>query len=183
MANSDERRFGEEDPGGGRPGKMRAADEPAERMIGENRTDGPSHLTDVDRMALEGPKSEWQEANAPAAGDPVSEDELRGLSLLGGSSVRDGALPGVSDPMRDGTGGPHERPSDAVGAGPRRQNPPLVEDAGMGDGGISMSGGVAGGERGHAGASGRANPAEEGKAGPGQHKASSRLDLDHPNET
>ena len=102
-----------------------------ERMIGENRTDGPSYLSDVDREALSGPKSEWQEASAPAAGDPVSDDELRGLSLLGGSSFRDGALPGVSDPVRDGTGGPHERPDEGVGpGGAQRVNPPLTEDSG-----------------------------------------------------
>jgi hypothetical protein len=182
VANSDEQRFGKERKGEGRPAKMRAEGERAEQMIGENRTDGPSGLTDVDRDALAGPKSEWQEASAPAAGDPVSEDELRGLSLLGGSSVRGGALPGVSDPVRDGTGGPHERPGEAMGAGGQRRNPPLVEDAGMGDGGISMSGGAAGGERGHAGSSNRADPSREGDAGPGQHKASSRFDLDHPTD-
>jgi len=179
VANSDEQRYGDERRGEGRPAKLRADGERPEQMIGENRTDGPSYISDVDRMAMDADKSEWQERSAPAAGDPVSEDELRGLSLLGGSSIRDGAIPGVSDPVRDGTGGPHERPGDAVGSGPARRNPPLVEDNASEDGGISMSGGVAGGERGHAGSSNRANPAEEGKSGPGQYKSTSRLDLDH----
>ena len=110
--------------------KVRAEGERPEEMIGENRTDGPSYISDVDRMAMEGGKTEWQEASAPAAGDPVSADELQGLSLLGGSSVRDDAIPGVSDPIRDGSGGPQERPdpADAIAPGPRR-NPPLVADA------------------------------------------------------
>lgn len=128
MANSDEQRYGKERQGEGRPAKLRAEGERPEEMIGENRTDGPSYISDIDRMAMEGEKSEWQERSAPAAGDPVSEDELRGLSLLGGSSIRDDAIPGVSDPVRDGSGGPHERPGEAVGSGPERRNPPLVED-------------------------------------------------------
>ena len=59
-----------------------------------------------------GNRSKWQERTAPAADDPVSEDELKGLSILGGSSIRDGAIPGVSDPVRDGRAGPHERADD-----------------------------------------------------------------------
>jgi len=81
---------------------------------------GPSPLTDVDRAALNAPKSRWNESDAPAAGDPVSEEEKRGLSLLGGSTVRDGALGGVSDPVRDGTGGPNRtRDIDVQPGGPR----------------------------------------------------------------
>jgi len=90
----------------------------------------------------------------------------------------------VSDPVRDGSAGPRER-GDApiVIAGPRgRQNPPLVEDAGMGDGGISVSGGVAGGSRGHGGTSdsGAGGPMGDTAGGPSQHNAASRFDLGHP---
>ncbi|MFL5577047.1 MAG: hypothetical protein ACJ79S_13865 [Gemmatimonadaceae bacterium] len=184
MANNDERRGGKPEQGSGRQRKVRAEGERPEQMIGENRTDGPSYISDVDRMAMSGEKTEWQERTAPAAGDPVSEEELEGLSILGGSDVREGAIPGVSDPIRDGSGGPQERPDpDAAieGAGRggvARRNPPLVEDSAFEDGGVSMSGGVAGGERGHAGSSDRANPAEEGKSGPAEYKSTSRMDLD-----
>jgi hypothetical protein len=132
MANNEEQRFSQKETGpAGRP-KMRAEGERPEQMIGENRTDGPSYISDVDREAMSAPKSEWQEKSAPAAGDPVSADELRGLSLLGGSSYRDDALPGVSDPIRDGSGGPQERPGAPVGQraeGGRRINPPEIDDA------------------------------------------------------
>jgi hypothetical protein len=83
------------------------------------RFGGPSPLTDVDRDALSAPKSEWMESTAAAAGDPVSDEEKRGLSILGGSSIRDGAVGGVSDPIRDGSGGPQERPEEGVRPGPR----------------------------------------------------------------
>jgi hypothetical protein len=96
-----------------------------------NRAGGPSPLTDVDRAALSAEKSGWNESDAPAAGDPVSDEEKRGLSILGGSSIRDGAIGGVSDPVRDGTGGPPERPGEGVGpGGAQRLNPPLTEDSG-----------------------------------------------------
>jgi len=53
---------------------------------------------EIDRMAREGGKTEWQERSAPAAGDPVSDDERRGLSILGENDPRgDGAIEGVSD--------------------------------------------------------------------------------------
>ncbi len=97
---------------------------------------------EIDRMALEAPKSEWQERSAPAAGDPVSDEERKGLNVIAQSDPRgDGAIPGVSDPKQDDV--PMTPPMDA-GTGERR-NPPLVEDAGFGDGGISASGGAAGG--------------------------------------
>ena len=92
-----------------------------------NRAGGPSRRHEIDEMALGAPKSEWQERTAPAAGDPVSQDELDGLSLLGGSSVRGGAIPGVSDPVRDGSAGPRERPDpDAAvtGGGPEGRKSP-----------------------------------------------------------
>ena len=98
---------------------------------------------EIDRLALDGSKTEWQERTAPAAGDPVSDAERLGLNVLGQSDVRhDGALGGVSDPNE---GDVRTAVPITADAGARRVNPPLVEDAGMGDGGISASGGAAGG--------------------------------------
>ena len=146
-------------------------------------TSNPQHSGDaspgseIDEMALRAPKSQWNETDAPAAGDRMTDDERRGHDLLGQSGVRDDAIPGVS--------GLNENPvnSDVAGsAGGERRNPPLVEDAGIGDGGISMSGGRAGGARGHGGRSdrGAGSPTGEGEAGPGEYKSTSRFDLDHP---
>ena len=77
---------------------------------------------EIDRMAREGGKTEWQERSAPAAGDPVSDDEKRGLNVLGLSDPRgDGSLHGVGDanpgdvPRPD----PVTAPRDGV-----RRNPP-----------------------------------------------------------
>ena len=55
---------------------------------------------EIDRMALEGPKTEWQERSAPAAGDPVSDDEKRGLNLLGRSAESDEPLTAPRDGER-----------------------------------------------------------------------------------
>jgi len=60
------------------------------------RSEGPSPGSEMDRMATSAPKSDWVEPTAPAAGDPVTEDERRGLDLLGHESERGGAIPGVS---------------------------------------------------------------------------------------
>jgi hypothetical protein len=98
---------------------------------------------EIDRMALDGTKSDWVERSAPAASDPVSDAERRGLNMLGQSDPRGGgSLPGVSDPNE----GDVASAAPIVAApGGQRVNPPLVEDAGTGDGGISASGGAAGG--------------------------------------
>lgn len=54
---------------------------------------------EIDRMAREAPKSEWMERSSPAAGDPVSDDEKRGLNIIAQNDPRgDGAINGVSDP-------------------------------------------------------------------------------------
>jgi hypothetical protein len=67
---------------------------------------------EIDRMALDGSKSDYQERTAPAASDPVSDDERRGLNILGQSDPRgDGSIGGVSDP-NDGdvaAAAPHRR--------------------------------------------------------------------------
>ena len=140
---------------------------------------GPRAHNEGEGGATRGSKSEWQERSSPAADDPVSDEERAGLSVLGGSSLRGGAIPGVSDPVRDGRAGPHER-ADDIGTGVRK-NPPELPDAAS-EGGLSASGGVAGGARGNAGRSdaGAGDPNNERAAGPGQHKSTSRFDLDHP---
>ncbi|HYD54440.1 MAG TPA: hypothetical protein VEA99_17515 [Gemmatimonadaceae bacterium] len=68
-----------------------------------------------------------------------------------------------------------------TGGGPRR-NPPLREDVASGDGGLSASGGIAGGARGHGGTSdaGAGGPTGDARSGPGEHKSTSRGNLDHP---
>jgi hypothetical protein len=137
----------------------------------------------VDALLQPGAKSEWMERSAAAADDPVSDDEKRGLGILGGSSIRGDAIPGVSDPVRDGSAAPHERAtSDDALAARSRTNPPVTEHAGTGDGGISVSGGTAGGARGNAGTSdsGAGGPLGESRGGPGEYKGTSRTDLDHP---
>ena len=146
-------------------------------------TSNPQHSGDaspgseIDEMALRAPKSQWNETDAPAAGDRMTDDERRGHDLLGQSGVRDDAIPGVSGLNENVSSSANTRE-----AGAERRNPPLVEDAGMGEGGISMSGGKAGGARGHGGRSdsGAGSPTGEGKAGPGEYKSTSRFDLDHP---
>jgi hypothetical protein len=78
-------------------------------------------------------KSKWVESTAPAADDPISPEEMQGHNLLGNSSLRGGAIAGVSDPVRDGHGAPGERPDDVKFDGPRR-NPPQIDEV-SGDGG------------------------------------------------
>ncbi len=112
-------------------------------------------------------------------GDQMSREELRGMDLLGRSSVRDGALEGVSEPSAESG---IDQPPSAVDLSRRsahRTNPPLSEDA-LGAGGISSSGGVAGGARGGAGksSSGAGTPEGYEKAGPGEQKSTSRFDLE-----
>lgn len=78
-------------------------------------------------------KSKWVESTSPSADDPVDEEEMKGHNLLGNSSLRDGAIAGVSDPVRDGHGAPGERPDDVRYDGPR-VNPTELDDV-PGDGG------------------------------------------------
>jgi hypothetical protein len=81
---------------------------------------------DSDPESRRGWKSQWVETNAPRADDPLSDEEKQGHNLLGNSSLRDGAIPGVSDPVRDGHAAPGERPDDIpIG---RRENPPEEDE-------------------------------------------------------
>lgn len=72
-------------------------------MPDQPRDDRRDHRRDddreIDRLAHDGGKSAWQEASEPAAGDPVGEDERRGLNVLGQSDPRgNGAIAGAADP-------------------------------------------------------------------------------------
>jgi hypothetical protein len=81
-------------------------------------------------------KSKWVESTAPSADDPISPEEMQGHNLLGNSSLRGGAIAGVSDPVRDGHGAPGERPDDIHEGS--RINPPELEDI-PGDGGVETT--------------------------------------------
>ena len=73
----------------------------------------------------------------------ATETEREGMDLLGRSSVRDGAIAGVSDESarRDQRVEPD---AEEIAGGPRR-SPPFREHAGSEDGGLGGSGGAAGG--------------------------------------
>jgi hypothetical protein len=147
---------------------------------GEERTrEREREARETDREALREPKSDWQERSEPAAGDGMTPAELRGMDLLGRSSVRDGALEGVSEPSAESGIDRVPSPVDLSRRSAHRTNPPLSDDA-LGDGGISSSGGVAGGARGGAGksSSGAGTPEGYEKAGPGEQKSTSRFDLE-----
>ena len=92
----------------------------------ENDESGAREGGQLDAESRRGWKSEWVETNAPSADEPLSDEEMQGHNLLGNSSLRGGAIPGVSDPARDGHGAPGERPDDIrVG---RRENPPEEDE-------------------------------------------------------
>lgn len=150
----------------------RASDE--ERTRKHARTE-----RELDSEALGEPRSDWQERNEPAAGDQMTPAELRGMDLLGRASVRNGAIEGVSEPSAESGVDRPPSPAEVSRRSARRTNPPLSDDA-LGDGGISSSGGVAGGARGGAGksSSGAGTPEGYEKAGPGEQKSTSRFDLD-----
>jgi hypothetical protein len=125
------------------------------------------------------------ERNRNNPGRSVSElgldrDETAGQDLLGASGIHNDARPGVSD--NPAAGGGNLAGTDAASG--TRRNPPLMEDVASGEGGIGQSGGLAGGARGHAGTSdrGAGGPLGDMRSGPGQHKSTSRGDLDHGSE-
>jgi hypothetical protein len=134
---------------------------------------------EIDREALREPRSDWQERSEPAAGERMTPAELRGMDLLGRASVRNGAIEGVSEPSAESGVDRPPSPVDVSRRSAQRTNPPLSDDA-LGDGGISSSGGVAGGARGSAGksSSGAGTPEGYEKSGPGEQKSTSRFDLD-----
>lgn len=69
-----------------------------EHNRGDRTRDRLREEDEMDRAALAGPKSQWVGPNDPAAGDPVSDDERRGLNVVAQNDPRgDGAINGVSD--------------------------------------------------------------------------------------
>ena len=88
----------------------------------------PRRLRDedeIDRMAREAEKSPWMERSAAAAGDPVSDDERKGLNVMGQSDPRgDGSINGVSDTNAGDvrSGDPLVAPRDGM-----RRNPPVQD--------------------------------------------------------
>jgi len=119
-------------------------------------------------------------------------DEERETTYSGEAGERERSTPGRT-PRELGLSGDEVR-GNTIGAGGDRfdadiaeekpglrRNPPLtggVEQ--LGTGGLSQSGGAAGGARGHAGHSddGAGGPMGDSRSGPGQHKSTSRGDLD-----
>jgi hypothetical protein len=97
---------------------------------------GKDRTSSGDAESKHGWKSKWVESTAPAADDPMSAEEMQGHNLLGNSSVRGGAIAGVSDPVRDGHGAPGERPDDLESG--FRVNPPQLDDV-PGDGGAETT--------------------------------------------
>jgi len=92
----------------------------------------------------------------------LDPEEVRGQSFAGDAS------PGFGDTSY----GAHDQ---------ERRNPPLTPDVEqLGTGGLSQSGGRAGGARGHAGTSdgGAGGPEGDSRGGPGQHRSTSRGDPD-----
>ena len=102
--------------GAGRGKKVQAEGEPIEQLGRDDRTDGPSPLTDVDRLALGDAKSEWQERSAPAAGDPLTAAELVNLvvTFRFGSPASSCAIP---RPMSNTPVNEHDEISKAVSIG------------------------------------------------------------------
>jgi len=97
---------------------------------------GKDRISGGDAEGKHGWKSKWVESTAPAADDPMSAEEMQGHNLLGNSSLRGGAIAGVSDPVRDGHGAPGERPDDIKSG--FRENPPQLDDV-PGDGGAETT--------------------------------------------
>jgi hypothetical protein len=87
---------------------------------------------EIDRMALEGKKSEWMSSTDAAAGDPVTDIEKRGLNIIAQSDPRgDGSIAGVSDPNRGDVGATPPAGDQTRGAR-LRTNPPLSRGRGHG---------------------------------------------------
>ena len=81
--------------GKARQGKKHRID--PERAAQNMDQQGPSPGDPIDESVIHSRKSEWVEKNASAAGDEVTEDELKAFDLLGRSGVRDDAIAGVGD--------------------------------------------------------------------------------------
>lgn len=108
----------------------------------DQERDDPSERQARDTNKRDMTKSEWIEKGASGAYDPVTDDERNAMGIVGGHSLRGGAIPGVGEPVA-GSGIPIEQAPPAI-AGERR-NPPLEPSAADPESSLTMSGGVAGG--------------------------------------
>ena len=106
----------------------------------------------------------------------ATDVEREGMDLLGRSSVRDGAIDGVSDPSARSD--QRAEGTSTSSRGPRL-NPPENPTAGMGDGGLGTSGGVSGGARGHGGRSDAMDDSLSAGGRPSERESTSRTDPDH----
>ena len=130
------------------------------------------------RQGQRGEGSEREPRQTTAGTEREATDvEREGMDLLGRSSVRDDAIAGASDASARSDQRAEATGSAGAGKGPRR-NPPENPSAGMGEGGIDQSGGIAGGARGHGGRS-DAMQSLDGGDQPGELKGTSRQDYDH----
>ena len=102
----------------------------------QNDERGRDGVSGRDPESRPGWKSKWVESTAPSADEPMSPEEMQGHNLLGNSSLRGGAIAGVSDPVRDGHGAPGERPDDVAPGS--RTNPPELEEI-PGEGGVERN--------------------------------------------
>jgi hypothetical protein len=119
---------------------------PKKKQGGARRT-ARNLESERDQSAASNEKTEWIGSADSAAYDPPTEEEKRGASILGGSSIRDGAIPGVSDPVRDGRAGPHERADDLSSAQGGRRSPDEHPRAGREGGDVDRTSSDAGDDR------------------------------------
>jgi hypothetical protein len=108
----------------------------------------------------------------------ATEVEREGMDLLGRSSVRDGAIAGVSDASARSDQRAGDAGTTGAGTGPRR-SPGENPAAAAPDGGLSASGGVAGGARGHGGRSDAMDAGLGTGSAPSERESTSRIDPDH----
>ena len=97
---------------------------PNDRDRTPNETQAERDLRDEQQRAAGGDRSR-------SPGGPereATEEEREGMDLLGRSSVRDGAIPGVSDPSARSDQGVDTVSGSAAGREGVRRNPPLRDD-------------------------------------------------------
>ena len=139
-------------------------------MADQNKRNDRSERSENDEQSESTYSGTFGERNRNTPGRTPRElgldpDEMRGHDIAGDS---------IEDRQSDIS-------LEGMGEG-ERMNPPLTEGVdGSGEGGLSMSGGRAGGARGHGGTSDSSagGPEGESRGGPGEYKSTSRVDLDH----
>lgn len=95
---------------------------------GAQQRDEQQRRDEIDRMALESPKSDWVSSTDPAAGDPITPAERNAQDLLGHKSVRDAALEGpggLDDSLADQRDASYER---RPVQGGKDEDPPTIDE-------------------------------------------------------